>query len=127
VGLFSKVCSICDASPELREAVNRLLDQKPRTPYWKIAATIGTFSKSSIHRHSRHYGGASSLPRIYKGEKYHPIWPGQDVPANAGPQDWLVIIEYEKPLTPESAPNPFALTPEPETATVPPPPAEPLP
>jgi hypothetical protein len=108
MGLFSKTCSVCSASRELTEAVDKLLDQKPRPRLRDIATTVGCFSKSSIHRHSRHYA-KSNLPRIYRGERFHVIWPGDSVPPNARPEDWIVQVTYEEPLVPESAPNPSPL------------------
>jgi hypothetical protein len=108
VGIFSKTCSVCAAERELTEAVDKLLDQKPRARLRDIATQVGCFSKSSIHRHSKHYV-KSNLPRIYRGERIHTLWPGQSLPANAREQDWVIQIEYEKPLAPKSAPNPSAL------------------
>ena len=97
MGLFTKSCSVC-ANREICEAVDRLLDEKPRSKTLEqIAQSVGGVSKSSVHRHSKHHS-PSALPRIYRGERFHVLWEGDTVPDSARPEDWLVIIEYEKPL-----------------------------
>jgi hypothetical protein len=120
VGSLYKICRVCSSEREVRNAVNKLLDEKPRKSCEAIAKEVGGFSKSGVQRHSRHYKSGTGQHGIYKGEKIHVLWEHQNdsIPATAGPHDWLVIVSYAPPLEKIPAPvpleNPTEKTPIPD-------------
>jgi hypothetical protein len=75
----------------------------------EIAATVNAFSKSAVWRHSRHFKGDTGSRGFYRGQTIWTLYPGDSIPANAKPNDWLLVIEYERAVTAENAPNAFAL------------------